>query len=124
MTEWKNFREFNTIHKEALIDTSKPSSGPYTDSFFTSRLQNQNDVSMNTHRCWNHNAFQEYFTNEIVRESFLLYINCLFADCSPEILCKRFNFRCCSLERHLPECMGQWEKFRRCLQTDLFIDYA
>ena len=66
MTEWKNFREFNTIHKEALIDTSKPSSGPYTDSFFTSRLQNQNDVSMNTHRCWNHNAFQEYFTNNYI----------------------------------------------------------
>lgn len=119
---WAKFCKFNLDHEEVMIDASKITNGPLTDGRAWRDIRSdQTGTQRKIERTFNDKFCREYLRNEIVVESFLLYIDCLFADLDNDILCERFKFRCCRSTEHDTTCNQHWQLLRNQLKKE-FID--
>ena len=76
-------------------------------------------------RSFNDTFCRLYFSNEIVIESYVNYIEIIFADSDPQNLKKRFEFTCCKREdseSHYPECGEKWQALKIYLEQDMLND--
>ncbi|CAG9332021.1 unnamed protein product [Blepharisma stoltei] len=93
---------------EPLSCTEK---GPKTDGKLKKRIRGRYlEKSFNSTFCI------EFFSHIGVRESFYYYVEFLFADLNPEVLCDKFDFMCCK-GFHSPECVEKWlliKKYMNC----------
>ncbi|CAG9328702.1 unnamed protein product [Blepharisma stoltei] len=89
-------------NKEELDLISRTESGPKTDGISKRKGRTQSlEKSFNMSFCI------RYFSSAAVLESFHYYIELIFLKLDPELLCRKFDFRCCT-GGHQPECFEKW----------------
>ena len=109
---WLEFAEHvkDKKNQPLLQEKSKTVNGPATDGVSQREVQTvvqREVVTPEVLRSFNDTFCRLYFSNEIVIESYVNYIEIIFADSDPQNLKKRFEFTCCKREdseSHYPEC--------------------
>ena len=105
-----------TLHaksnQKALNLLSKTDSGPATDGK-SKRIQKKMQK-----RSFNDFFVRDYFSDAVVKESFMLYIVFKFSDMDAGKLCEGFKYYCCKSNRHSDECLSKWKSLK-----DFFFDY-
>ena len=115
---WDTFCKFNINHREVMIGVSTTESGPRTDGqTWKSMRSYQTGTESKTEKTFNDNFCSKYLSNDMVVKSFLLYVDCLFADMDSSVLCSRFRFKCCENE-HNAECIQHWQELREQLKNE------
>ncbi|CAG9316661.1 unnamed protein product [Blepharisma stoltei] len=64
----------------------------------------------------------EYFQRLEVRESFYYYVEYLFSDFEPNVLCRKFNFNCCKSQKHNEICYEKWEKVKQYINNEMILE--
>ena len=112
----KSALEAFTLHaksnQKALNLLSKTDSGPATDGK-SKRTQKKMQK-----RSFNDFFVRDYFSNSVVKESFMLYIVFKFSEMDAGKLCEGFKYYCCKSNRHSDECLRKWKSLK-----EFFIDY-
>lgn len=99
---WEQLEKIYLENKQEMDDTSKTESGPKTDGISKRKVKTKNlEKSFNLTFC------QRYFKSSAVLKSFYYYVDLVFYKLDAELLCKKFDFRCCE-GNHLPECIEKW----------------
>jgi hypothetical protein len=106
----KHFKENLKILKK----TSKTHNGPLSDGK-TQRERNR-DAS-NVEKSYNKQFAANYFSDDIVRESFRLYIIYLFEDTIPNLI-KKYGFTCCDEVEHEENCEEIWFMLKQILTNN------
>mmetsp|Transcript_23699 Transcript_23699/g.23459 ORF Transcript_23699/g.23459 Transcript_23699/m.23459 type:complete len:224 (+) Transcript_23699:2-673(+) len=88
--------------QEEMDFISRTESGPKTDG-----ISKRKGRIKNLEKSFNLSFCKRYFSSPAVLESFYYYIELVFLKLEPELLCKKFDFRCCEGE-HQPECIEKW----------------
>ena len=69
---------------------------------------------------------KEFFSEEVIRECYLLYLEVLFGSKSCKELCKEFKFQCCDRFEHGEDCVEKWKEMKDYVQfemvDELFLD--
>lgn len=99
---------------------SKTEEGPITDG----RAKRSAESLMSSEKSFNAAFCKTYFSNTNVRESFFQYINLIFVDFEPKVLCKKFDFACCRKVRHSVECMEKWGDLYRYITQDMIEELS
>mmetsp|Transcript_26267 Transcript_26267/g.25879 ORF Transcript_26267/g.25879 Transcript_26267/m.25879 type:complete len:147 (-) Transcript_26267:68-508(-) len=66
-----------------------------------------------------------YFRNEPVKQSFFYFVELVFSDPNPEILCEKFGFCCClsqTPQEHSYKCCKNWEELKTYVQIKMLED--
>ena len=114
---WEALGTFVSMNTSALDDISKTQSGPATDG-----KAKRNNGKTAEERTYNDAYCKKYFLCDEVRESFHLYIEYLFSDCSPDFLCKTFKYYCCKEAAHSSICISNWLKLKEFFQRVMLED--
>jgi hypothetical protein len=99
-------------NKPKLMPISQTTSGPETDGKSKRNLQHQGKKSFNDF------FVRDYFSEPVVKDSYFLYMNYMFANMSPDVLCENFRYTCCKSENHSQECVESWSGLK-----DFFFIY-
>ena len=117
MEAWKGFCKFNCENRGIMMETSRTDNGPHTYGAARRSLRlDQINGRENIQRTFGFGCCSEYFSNDIVVQSFLLYIDILFADLDCNLLCERFQFRCCEQDVHTALCNQHWLELKNQLK--------
>lgn len=105
------------IERESPIfeDTSKTESGPITDG----KSKRSLETSKDSQKSFNGTFCKNYFQHPYIRESFSIYIDLIFSNFDPEVLCEKFEFRCCRGNKHRIECLEKWNKLMNYLKLEM-----
>jgi hypothetical protein len=104
------------LENQTIFSTlSKTEAGPLTDG----RAKRLSGSEKSSSKSFNFNFCKDYFSIPIVRESFFHYINLIFVNFNPTILCKKFEFYCCRFELHSIECMEKWNELYKYITQDM-----
>ena len=103
-----------------LSRISKTEEGPITDG----RAKRSAESLALSEKSFNAAFCKAYFANSNVRESFFQYINLIFVDFEPKILCKKFDFSCCRKSMHSVECIEKWGELYRYITQDMIEELA
>jgi hypothetical protein len=96
-------------------ERSKTESGPITDG----KSKRMSGNAKDSQRSFNGTFCKNYFESELIRESFSVYIDLIFSNFDPEVLCGKFEFRCCREENHGIECLQKWVSLLQYLKIDM-----
>ncbi|OMJ82617.1 hypothetical protein SteCoe_16666 [Stentor coeruleus] len=110
--KWNVFKFFTVQNKHFFEVVSKTDKGPLTDGEAKNKKQHGEHFRnvLKIERTFNNKFCSRYFADIRVRRSFSYYIEIIFKS-SPEELCKKFNFRCCTGSlTHGNICKEKWEK--------------
>ena len=120
---WGNFCAFNLNpeNSQVLDNASQTESGPLTDG--RTRGNMWRTIGRNAPRTFNIEFYREYLRSDIVVDSFLLYLECLFADPDYDVICEKFNFRCCSANTHNDICKQKWVDLRKQVEDGFINKY-
>ena len=90
-------KDFVMNNKDDLKDISRTSSGPLTDveSYYRKEYGVNYKEKVDAHRTFNNVFCDIYFQNLIVKDSYELYVNYLYAGHSAKELSSKFEFACC-----------------------------
>ncbi|CAG9322487.1 unnamed protein product [Blepharisma stoltei] len=102
MKIWMKLTKVFHKHEEVLFQISKTENGPKTDG--KSKRKEKFKATANS---FNSGFCKEYFTPYGVRESYYYYVELLFVDLNPRILCDKFEFNCCR-GNHDFQCLEKW----------------
>ena len=115
---WKGFCKFNCDNRGIMMETSRTDNGPHTYGAARRSLRlDQINGRENIQRTFGFGCCSEYFSNDIVVQSFLLYIDILFADLDCNLLCERFQIRCCEQDVHTALCDQRWLELKNQLKS-------
>lgn len=105
---WSIFESHFFNNHSILQQLSSTANGPLTDG--KSKLQRMHQKkTLIREKTFNNTYCEDYFSEFIVKESFILYIDYLCKGSTPKELCEKFGFFCCKGE-HNDECEIKWEK--------------
>ena len=96
-------------------DTSKTESGPITDG----KSKRGQATLKDSQKSFNGTFCKSYFQEDHIRESFSVYIDLIFSNFDPEVLCEKFEFRCCRGKKHKIECLEKWNKLMNYLKLEM-----
>ena len=113
---WTVLSQYNVQHKSEVFENSKLENSPLTDNY--KRLDKLQSVKKENFKTHNNDYSKNYFTNEFIRNSFLLYLDLIFSRIDCSLLCKRFKFYCCLLNEHLASCSEKWSLLYDQLKTE------
>ncbi|CAG9315082.1 unnamed protein product [Blepharisma stoltei] len=133
----KNMGNFNRYNEEAcrlyeilknifeknqniLEVESQTESGPMTDG-----RSKRNTNEEQAEKSYNTKYIQSYFRNEAVKQSFFYFVELVFSDSNPQILCEKFGFCCClsqTLQEHSDSCFENWENLKIYVQIKMLED--
>jgi len=105
-------------NQNVLEVESQTESGPMTDGK-SKRNTNPAQKSFNTE------YIRFYFRNEPVKQSFFYFVELVFSDPNPEILCEKFGFCCClsqTPQEHSYKCCKNWEELKTYVQIKMLED--
>ena len=108
---FENFTLHARSNQKALNLVSKTDSGPATDGK-SKRYQKKIQK-----RSFNDFFVRDHFSDPIVKESYMLYIEYKFSDMDPDTLSEGFKYYCCKSISHDDECIGKWKSLK-----EFFID--
>mmetsp|Transcript_19465 Transcript_19465/g.19479 ORF Transcript_19465/g.19479 Transcript_19465/m.19479 type:complete len:227 (-) Transcript_19465:139-819(-) len=99
---WTKLETCYFKNQEELDLISRTESGPKTDG-----ISKRKGRARSLEKSFNMSFCVRYFSSVAVLESFHYYIELIFLKLDPELLCRKFDFRCCS-STHQPECFEKW----------------
>ncbi|CAG9334549.1 unnamed protein product [Blepharisma stoltei] len=99
---WDVMQNHYFINKNELDDISRTENGPKTDGK-TKRGLGRKGIQ----NSYNLLFCKEYFKSSVVKQSFFYYVQFLFSYLEPELLCEKFDLRCCRYE-HDRKCAEKW----------------
>lgn len=70
---------------------------------------------------FNNDYCRRVLDTPVIRRLYRHYIDFLFADLDPEIMCVKFGIQCCR-GCHANECVEKWEELRRYLQVNMLTE--
>jgi len=88
-------------NRDVLEIESLTESGPTTDG---KKKRGKEIIDKGTQKSFNTEYVKRYFLNEATKISFYYYVELIFADMNPEILCDKFDFFCCKPPHHDASC--------------------
>lgn len=103
-------------YESGLLKISQTESGPKTDGK-SKRKNKDQDIA----KSFNSSFCKQYFKPIDVRESFYYYVELLFADLDPNVLCQKFEFNCCH-GMHNPDCLEKWVLMKKYISKYLIED--
>jgi hypothetical protein len=74
--------------------------------------------SENLNRSYNNTFLNSFFTSEVGKDCFKLFIDLIFSEINPEKLCRKFKFKCCRQKDHDNDCRTRWEDFKKYLRSN------
>jgi hypothetical protein len=114
--EFRSFLIDFAVHAQEnqskLFPISETASGPETDGKSKRNLPYQGKKSFNDF------FVRDYFSEAVVKDSYIIYLKYLFANSNPEALCKNFKYDCCEKDNHSQGCVESWSGLK-----DFFFIY-
>ena len=115
-TAWNVFCAYTLNQKVHLNRICSPASGPLTDGESHHQANHGKEfkklLSNSNERTFNNNFCSRYFQDIATRDSFIFYIDVLFMGRTPQMLCKKFNFKCCNNSIHDDLCIEKWNNLK------------
>lgn len=87
------------------------------DDHFTSIDFNSRNKEGN----FNNEYCKRVLDNPVVRILYQFYIEFLFEDINPDLMCNKFNIKCCRL-CHASECIEKWQELKAYLKIDMLVE--
>ncbi|CAG9319803.1 unnamed protein product [Blepharisma stoltei] len=103
---------------EELDRLSETSSGPITDG----RAKRKHTPLAHVENSFNVTFCESYFSPASIRESYFLYVELVFSELNPEILCDKFDFWCCKKRRHDGTCVEKWLLMKDVIQFNMISE--
>lgn len=114
-SQWNVLKLLTTKDSASFMSLCKTEAGPVTDG----KAKRLSDSFQDCEKSFNGKFCKQYFAQEDVRESFCQYINLIFTDYDPAILCEKFEFYCCRGSKHQIECLDKWVNLSLYLKGDM-----
>lgn len=114
---WGKFQALYRANVEKIKEISKTCSGPETDG-----KSKRNNGERAPHLSFNNEFCKEFFSERAMKTAFLLTIELIFSDFSPDALSKKLKFYCCKDHEHLDQCWNKWNTLKWYLENDYFSD--
>ncbi|CAG9335408.1 unnamed protein product [Blepharisma stoltei] len=108
------FKNRYVLETESLTE-----SGPTTDG---KKKRGKEIIDKSTQKSFNTEYVKRYFLNEATKISFYYYVELIFADMNPDVLCDKFDFFCCKPLDHDASCTEKWTSLKIYLQKLMFED--
>jgi hypothetical protein len=70
---------------------------------------------------FNNEYCRKVLDTPVIRQLYKRYIDFLFADLEPELMCSKFSINCCR-GCHANECIEKWEELRRYLELNMLTE--
>mmetsp|Transcript_12766 Transcript_12766/g.18639 ORF Transcript_12766/g.18639 Transcript_12766/m.18639 type:complete len:260 (+) Transcript_12766:1046-1825(+) len=99
--------------RKVFLEKSKTEKGPKTDG--KNKRTNNDFVPYNS---FNDNFCRWYLQELCLRKSFYFYIELIFSDLNPEMLCRKFDMRCCDY-LHTENCVKVWKGLKFYVQNKM-----
>ncbi|CAG9322488.1 unnamed protein product [Blepharisma stoltei] len=116
MKIWKALTESFHKYEEELTPISQTENGPKTDGK-SKRKEKPDEIA----KSFNSEFCKDYFAPYGVRETYYYYIELLFADLNPRILCNKFEFNCCR-GNHSKQCLEKWLLMKKYISQYMIKD--
>ncbi|CAG9325544.1 unnamed protein product [Blepharisma stoltei] len=113
---WMKLSEVFQRNEDVLCPISQTENGPKTDGK-SKRKEKVDSIA----KSFNEKFCKEYFTPYGVRESYYYYIELLFVDLNPRILCEKFEFNCCRGAHNL-QCLEKWLLMKKYISQYMIED--
>lgn len=115
---WKLMMEVYYNNQELFDEQSTTESGPATDGKAKKRNRNVSQPS----KSFNNSYVASYLDNPFTKESFHYYVELIFSDPDPQLLCEKFEFLCCKNPLHSEECRIAWNDLKDWIQREMFYE--
>lgn len=112
---WQILKQIYENHSNELDEISKTEAGPITDG----KTKREDREAKRTEKSFNSKFCEEYFSSSCVRESFSVYLELIFCQFDPSVLCERFEFCCCRAKKHCVDCVEKWLVLKDYLKDDM-----
>ncbi|CAG9314088.1 unnamed protein product [Blepharisma stoltei] len=114
---WNRLQQHFFANRNVLEVESQTESGPTTDG-----KKKRRKIDKATQKSFNAAFIRHYFNHEATKVSFYYYIELIFLDLDPGILCQKFQFQCCQSENHFDACRESWIALKSYLQRTMLTD--
>ncbi|CAG9315041.1 unnamed protein product [Blepharisma stoltei] len=113
---WRILSETCMRYKSTISQSCKTESGPATDGKSRKKI-----ISGDEAKSFNNNFCRNYFSIPGVLESYFWYIELIFANKNPSVLCRKFEMFCC-YGPHSNECTNKWQYLHAYLNDIMIRD--
>ncbi|CAG9315040.1 unnamed protein product [Blepharisma stoltei] len=115
---WNVLRAICLRNISTISESCKTENGPKTDG----RAKRANVSSSDANSC-NNKFCIFYFSIEGILESYFWYIELIFAEANPSLLCNRFKMLCCAPDgKHSELCVKKWQSLHYYLNKYMIRD--
>ena len=115
---YRSFNDHLIDNLQTLDPISQTDSGPKTDG--QSKRKKKNRIEDAKAKSFNNNFCKDYFSLQVVRESFSYFVELVFTHFDPDLLSYKFGFKCCNMRVHMLECFEVWMLLKFYLQEEMF----
>lgn len=117
---FEKLKESYFEHAEELDFLSQTVNGPITDGK-AKRIKASPEEIANS---FNLTYCRSYFEPLSIRKTFYFYVELVFSDLDPEVLCKKFDFKCCKTYQHTYVCVEKWLLMKDLINIDMLLDFG